>query len=260
MRGMTQNETPESTSLADVHHIEIPCGVIDLGPKSADWSKVTCGGCRLEQPMQDVPGRREYRTPQNVIEIDRLLGEQDRKRALETSLAAVEAVYAMQSESIEHLKAQRAETRAKREELVRALRELQTAQNGSMVVREGSGVSGPQKGSQGVRYRILAGHAAGGFATFLRRVDRPRFGSAICVRVDGESVERCYSERFLQKIEVPQGAAELIEEYGPAPIYRVKSSGTIGILRGVSDRGDLTLYLGNGGVGVYSAIAVEQIS
>lgn len=34
---------------------------------SVSWLKVTCGACRLEMPMQDVPGRVEYRTPEHVI-------------------------------------------------------------------------------------------------------------------------------------------------------------------------------------------------
>lgn len=61
-----------------IHYVELPCNVIDFGPKTSDWAKVTCGGCRLEQPMQKWP---EHRMPARVLERDALLAELDRATA-----------------------------------------------------------------------------------------------------------------------------------------------------------------------------------
>lgn len=61
-----------------IHFAELPCNVIDFGPKTSDWAKVTCGGCRLEQPMQKRP---EHRVPAGVLERDALLAELDRAAA-----------------------------------------------------------------------------------------------------------------------------------------------------------------------------------
>lgn len=171
------------------------------------WSAVTCGECRLEQPMQDVPGKVEYRTPKNVIETDRALGllDLDASEALaevDSSLAAVEATYVMLGQSIEYLKERRSEARAEREDLVRRRSALLRAQEAARVPEEGSGVSSPENGSQRageVRFRVKPGaHGEGRLATFLR----PGFGrSTVCVRLDGETQERFYARRYLERVE-----------------------------------------------------------
>ena len=43
-----------------------------------DWTKVTCGGCRLEQPLFPLP---EYRVPADVLQRDALLVALDRLTA-----------------------------------------------------------------------------------------------------------------------------------------------------------------------------------
>lgn len=37
---------------------------------TTEWSAVTCGTCKLEQPMQDVPGRVTYRIPDHIVKLD----------------------------------------------------------------------------------------------------------------------------------------------------------------------------------------------
>lgn len=50
------------------------------------WDKVTCGDCRLEQPLAEAERAPEYRVPQHVKEMDRRL-------ALADQLAAVTRTY-----------------------------------------------------------------------------------------------------------------------------------------------------------------------
>lgn len=49
---------------------------------TADWAEVTCGECKLEQPMTTQPGQVEYVVPADVLRRDALLAEQDRTRAM----------------------------------------------------------------------------------------------------------------------------------------------------------------------------------
>lgn len=108
------------TFLADMwnatHHASVACGVMtDMGvtlTTSEDWTKVTCGDCRLEQPMQTKA--HEYRIPthqrtflaETLPAIDR---EQKRLAALrgaeEEVLAEIEAKEALLEEVREARKA-----------------------------------------------------------------------------------------------------------------------------------------------------------
>ena len=139
---MTQNENPEGPSLAEkspMHYAVsskspfTPCG-LDRDragvPVTWEWSRVTCGACRLEMPEQGVPGRREYRVPADVLQRDSSLAEDDQEtfesaagviRSEEMRLAQAEATYRTLSENIEYLKERREEARAEREDAVRAL-------------------------------------------------------------------------------------------------------------------------------------------
>lgn len=54
-----------------IHHTSRPLSGHSEGDVTTDdWTKVTCGGCKLEQPPQEVAGRVEYRTPANVLATD----------------------------------------------------------------------------------------------------------------------------------------------------------------------------------------------
>lgn len=52
-----------------------------------DWSKVTCGSCRLEQPLAEPERAPEYRVPQHVLDMDRRLGLADELRHWEGEYA-----------------------------------------------------------------------------------------------------------------------------------------------------------------------------
>jgi hypothetical protein len=63
-----------------VHHTSWPCGMAGArDTETAEWTAVTCPGCRLEQPAQKVPGRVEYEIPAEVQHVDALLAAADRR-------------------------------------------------------------------------------------------------------------------------------------------------------------------------------------
>jgi hypothetical protein len=75
------------------HFVTVPCGAgRPVENMTADWSRVTCGPCRLEQPP-DATGRPEYQIPQNVAQRDAQLATGDmlwlalHKRVLEEQTA-----------------------------------------------------------------------------------------------------------------------------------------------------------------------------
>jgi hypothetical protein len=61
------------------------CGLLaDAQPHArADWKDVTCGSCRLEQPLAEPERAPEYRVPQHVLDTDKRLGLADELRRAE---------------------------------------------------------------------------------------------------------------------------------------------------------------------------------
>lgn len=63
--------------MTDVHYREVAvaptaCGLTDERANgTTDRGKLTCTECKLEQPMQDAPGRVEYRIPDQIVLRDR---------------------------------------------------------------------------------------------------------------------------------------------------------------------------------------------
>lgn len=103
-----------------IHYMTLPCGTDYIGGPDAaeDWAKVTCGQCRLEMPMQSVPGRVEYRVPEHVKATDRSLPTLAEARA--RRLAAVREVEDFALEMVRYYAKQLADATSLRERLEKA--------------------------------------------------------------------------------------------------------------------------------------------
>lgn len=187
----------------DIHYSDVTMqrtmcqrAIYAMAELSSDWSEVTCGECRLEMPMQRVPGQVEYRVPADIKVRDRELGHQDEIRALHSSLAAVEATYACLSESIGALRERLGEARAERQDIIRRLRALESAVQGSGVPTEGVAASEAAESLSADRYRVLQGCGAGREGRMVRR----GLHAAFWIVLDGETQERYYEARCVEKI------------------------------------------------------------
>jgi len=88
---------PSLAACLPVHHIsQAPSDF--SGRMTNDWSKVTCGTCRLKQPVsaEATPGVVEYQIPENVRQRDAQLAREDAERQWQRERAFVSYVYGQQ--------------------------------------------------------------------------------------------------------------------------------------------------------------------
>lgn len=93
VHGPTEIRSPECERSVRIGH-----------PSTGDWTMVTCGACRLEQPMVAF---REHRTPDHVAAMDAALVARDTLRRMRgevlKSIEETEAALRQARETLEHV-------------------------------------------------------------------------------------------------------------------------------------------------------------